>query len=85
AYLLNGDHLGVIGHQAASVANVCSGVVDLGTAVRRDVVYRPCTAGPVALRVTVSPPVLHLVWRSTSGGASTDRCGWTGVEYGNEW
>jgi outer membrane protein assembly factor BamB len=68
AYLLNGDHLGGIGHQEASVANVCSGVVDGGTAVRGDVVYLPCTAGPVALRVTVSPPALHLVWRSTSGG-----------------
>jgi outer membrane protein assembly factor BamB len=67
-YLLNGAHLGGIGKQEASVSGVCSNDIDGGSAVVGLTVYLPCLNGPVALRVTSSPPALKVLWQSSVGG-----------------
>ena len=75
-YLLNGAHLGGIGHQQATLGaepdaimgSACSNDIDGGAAVVGMTVYLPCTAGIVAVRVTRSPPGLHLLWSSGTGG-----------------
>ena len=68
AYLLNGMHLGGIGGQEASLAAVCSEDIDGGSAVVGSTVYLPCLSGPVAVRVTQSPPSLALLWTARVGG-----------------
>lgn len=68
AYLLNGGHLGGIGRQQASLPTGCSADIEGGSAVVGSTVYLPCLSGPVALRVTASPPRLHVRWRAGAGG-----------------
>ncbi len=68
AYLLNASHLGGVGGQVASLASICSNDVDGGSAVVSDTVFAPCTSGPVALRVTATPPGVTMVWGSSVGG-----------------
>jgi len=70
AYLLNGAHLGGIGGQLASLGPLCSADIDGGPAVTGHTVYLPCLAGPLAVRVTASPPGLRLLWSSQQGGGS---------------
>jgi outer membrane protein assembly factor BamB len=70
AYLLDGGHLGGIGGQLASLGSGCGADVDGGPAVSGRTVYLPCLAGPVALRVTASPPGLRLLWSAQTGGGS---------------
>ncbi len=75
-YLLNGAHLGGIGGQQATlgdgshaiVGSACSNDIDGGVAVLGMTVYLPCTSGIIAVRVTPSPPALHLLWSSGTGG-----------------
>ena len=67
-YLLNGAHLGGIGHPESIVTGVCSGFIDGGSAVVATTIYLPCLGGPVALRVTASPPSLRVLWRAGVGG-----------------
>ena len=75
-YLLNGAHLGGIGGQQATlgdgshaiVGSACSNDIDGGVAVLGMTVYLPCTSGIIAVRVTPSPPGLHLLWSSGTGG-----------------
>ncbi len=71
AYLLNGAHLGGIGGQLASLGPLCSADIDGGAGGNRPA---PCTcpvsAGPLAVRVTASPPGLRLLWSSQDGGGS---------------
>jgi len=67
-YLLNGTHLGGIGKEEASVSGVCGNDIDGGSAVVGLTVYLPCLNGPVALRVTSSPPALKVLWQSSVGG-----------------
>jgi polyvinyl alcohol dehydrogenase (cytochrome) len=75
-YLLDGAHLGGIGHQeatlgargTATVGSACSDDIDGGAAVVGTTVYLPCLAGTIAVRVTSSPPALHLLWSSGVGG-----------------
>ncbi|MEO9180149.1 MAG: PQQ-binding-like beta-propeller repeat protein [Acidimicrobiales bacterium] len=67
-YLLNGRHLGGIGHQQASLTSGCSDDVDGGGAVNGTTVYLPCVAGTIALRVSSTSPGLHVLWSATSGG-----------------
>ncbi len=75
-YLLNGAHLGGIGGQQATlgdgshaiVGSACSNDIDGGIAVLGTTVYLPCTSGIIAVRVTPSPPELHLLWSSGTGG-----------------
>ncbi len=67
-YLLDGAHLGGIGHQETSLGNACASDIDGGSAVVGMTVYLPCLSGPVALRVTRSPPSLRILWSSSSGG-----------------
>ena len=75
-YLLNGAHLGGIGGQQATlgdgshaiVGSACSNDIDGGIAVLGMTVYLPCTSGIIAVRVTQSPPALHLLWSSGTGG-----------------
>jgi len=88
-YLLNGAHLGGIGRQEASLSGVCGNDTDGGSAVVGTTVYLPCLNGPVALRVTSSPPTLKVLWQSSVGGGPVivaARLVWTigqsGVLYG---
>ena len=67
-YLLNGAHLGGIGAQETSVSSVCSNDIDGGSAIVGATVYLPCLNGPVAVRVTNSPPSLHVLWQGSVGG-----------------
>jgi outer membrane protein assembly factor BamB len=75
-YLLDGAHLGGIGHQEATLGatgdaimgSACSQDIDGGAAVAGTTVYLPCLAGTIAVRATSSPPGLHLLWSSGVGG-----------------
>jgi outer membrane protein assembly factor BamB len=75
-YLLDGAHLGGIGHQEATLGatadaimgSACSDDIDGGAAVVGTTVYLPCLAGTIAVRATSSPPALHLLWSSGVGG-----------------
>ena len=67
-YLLNGAHLDGIGNEEASLSSVCGNDTDGGSAVVGTTVYLPCLTGPVALRVTTSPPALKVLWQSSVGG-----------------
>lgn len=67
-YLLNGAHLGGIGHEEASLSDVCGNDIDGGSAVVGTTVYLPCLNGPVALRVSTTPPGFRVLWQSSVGG-----------------
>jgi polyvinyl alcohol dehydrogenase (cytochrome) len=75
-YLLDGARLGGIGHQQATlgggqqtiVGSACGDDIDGGIAVVGMTVYLPCLAGIIAVRATSSPPALHLLWSSGTGG-----------------
>jgi outer membrane protein assembly factor BamB len=67
-YLLNGAHLGGIGHPEAITTGVCSNDIDGGSAVVGTVVYLPCLNGPAAVRVGRSPPSLRVLWNASVGG-----------------
>jgi polyvinyl alcohol dehydrogenase (cytochrome) len=67
-YLLDGGRLGGIGHQQASLASACSQDIDGGIALAGMTVYLPCEAGIIAVRAAQSPPALHLLWSSGTGG-----------------
>jgi polyvinyl alcohol dehydrogenase (cytochrome) len=88
-YLLNGAHLGGIGHQQASLASACSNDIDGGIALSGMTVYLPCFSGIIAVTAARSPPALHLDWSSGTGGGPPIRAAgliWTigqnGVLYG---
>ena len=66
-YLLNGAHLGGVGHQEATL-RACGDNIDGGAAVVGMTVYLPCSAGIIAVKITDSPPALHLLWSSGTGG-----------------
>jgi polyvinyl alcohol dehydrogenase (cytochrome) len=65
-YLLNGSHLGGIGHQVATIVGGCSNNTDGGDAVVGTTVYLPCLNGPIALRVGAAG--LNVKWRANVGG-----------------
>jgi outer membrane protein assembly factor BamB len=67
-YLLDGARLGGIGHQQASLASACTQDIDGGIALAGLTVYLPCEAGIIAVRAAQSPPALHLLWSSGTGG-----------------
>jgi outer membrane protein assembly factor BamB len=67
-YLLNGAHLGGIGHPEAITTGVCSNDIDGGSAVVGTVVYLPCLNGPAAVRVGTSPATLKVLWNASVGG-----------------
>ena len=75
-YLLNGAHLGGIGHQQATlgdsnqaiVGSACSDDIDGGAAAVGTIVYLPCLSGIVAVLASSSPAALHLLWSSGTGG-----------------
>jgi outer membrane protein assembly factor BamB len=67
-YLLNGAHLGGIGHQEAALGPACGDDIDGGAAAVGTTVYLPCLAGTVAVQITSSPSALHLLWSSGTGG-----------------
>ncbi len=68
AYLLNGAHLGGIGGAQASLGSVCDSDIDGGAAVVGMTVYLPCVGAIAAVRAASSPPGLHLVWLTGTGG-----------------
>lgn len=67
-YLLNGARLGGIGKQEAKLGPVCNNDIDGGNAYVGLTVYLPCITGTIAVRVTRSPPAVHLKWSSGVGG-----------------
>jgi polyvinyl alcohol dehydrogenase (cytochrome) len=88
-YLLDGAHLGGIGHQQATLPAACSEDIDGGIALSGMTVYLPCRTGLVAIRAVASPPALRRLWTSgTAGGPPILAAGlvWTigqdGVLYG---
>ena len=66
-YLLNGEHLGGIGKQEASLSSVCSNDIDGGSAIVGMTVYLPCLNGPVAVRVSKTPASLKVLWGASAG------------------
>jgi polyvinyl alcohol dehydrogenase (cytochrome) len=68
AYLLNGNRLGGIGGQEATVGSVCSDDVDGGTSVVGTTVFLPCLSGIVAVQASASPGSIRVLWRSRTGG-----------------
>jgi hypothetical protein len=68
AYLLQRSHLGGIGAQQAELGSLCSNDIDGGSASEGTTVYLPCLSGTVAIGVDASPPALHVLWSSGSGG-----------------
>ena len=67
-YLLNGAHLGGIGHPESTLSGACSNVTDGAAAVVANTVYLPCLNGPVAVHVMTSPPSMEVMWRASVGG-----------------
>jgi outer membrane protein assembly factor BamB len=67
-YLLDGAHLGGIGTQQAALPSACSNDIDGGIALAGMTVYLPCFSGIIAVRAAQSPPALHLLWSSGTGG-----------------
>jgi outer membrane protein assembly factor BamB len=67
-YLLNGARLGGIGGQQAALGSACSNDIDGGFARSGMTVYLPCLGGVIAVRAARSPPALHLLWSSGTGG-----------------
>jgi outer membrane protein assembly factor BamB len=67
-YLLSGAHLGGIGGQQADLASRCGDDIDGGAAAVGMTVYLPCLSGIIAVQATSSPPALHLLWSSGTGG-----------------
>jgi outer membrane protein assembly factor BamB len=67
-YLLNGARLGGIGHQQATLGSACGADIDGGAAVMGTTVFLPCLSGITAVRVSASPPALHMLWSSGTGG-----------------
>lgn len=66
-YSLRASHLGGVGGQLTQIDSGCGDVIDGGAAFQGDVVYLPCAAGPLAVRVGRSGH-LDVLWRATSGG-----------------
>jgi polyvinyl alcohol dehydrogenase (cytochrome) len=67
-YLLNGAHLGGIGHQETALTSACGNDIDGGSAVAGATVYLPCLGGIIAVRAAQSPSALRLLWSSGTGG-----------------
>ncbi len=67
-YLLNGSALGGIGKQEAALPGACGNDIDGGVAFDSTTAFLPCQGGTIAVRATVSPPRLHLLWQSDVGG-----------------
>jgi outer membrane protein assembly factor BamB len=67
-YLLNGSRLGGIGHPERIVTGLCNNVINGGNAIVGSTVYLPCLSGPVAVRATVTPASLKVLWTSSVGG-----------------
>ena len=84
-YLLNGSHLGGIGHPEDIVTNVCNNVIDGGSAFVGSTVYLPCLNGPVAVRATATPPSLKVLWNGQRGRRSADLRGGTCLDDRTEW
>jgi outer membrane protein assembly factor BamB len=67
-FLLNGKHLGGIGHQQAQLGPVCTTNIDGGSADAGMTVFLPCLGDIIAIKAVRSPPALHLLWNSDTGG-----------------
>jgi outer membrane protein assembly factor BamB len=67
-YLLSGARLGGVGGQQADLGSACGDDIDGGAAVSGMTVYLPCLSGIIAVRAASSPPGLHLLWSSGTGG-----------------
>jgi outer membrane protein assembly factor BamB len=85
-YLVNGKHLGGIGTQEAELGPVCSTNIDGGGAHVGMTAYLPCTSGVIAVKATLSPARLHLLWTAPVAGGPPIVAGglvWTVGRNGN--
>ncbi len=67
-YVLNGHHLGGIGAGETNKNSNCSQDVDGGGAVLGSIVYLPCLAGTIAIRIGSTPPSIKILWSASTGG-----------------
>jgi outer membrane protein assembly factor BamB len=67
AYLLSQSHLGGVGGQLAERTGFCGDDVDGGSAVVGDTAYLPCLHGVLAIRVSLSPPSIAVLWQTRTG------------------
>ena len=67
AYLLSQAHLGGVGGQLTERTGICGGNVDGGSAVSGDTAYLPCLHGVLAIRVSLSPPSITVLWQTSTG------------------
>jgi outer membrane protein assembly factor BamB len=67
-YVLNGHHLGGIGGGEINAGSNCSQDIDGGGAMVGSIVYLPCLAGTIAIRVGSAPASIHILWSASTGG-----------------
>ncbi len=67
-YLLDGAALGGIGHEESSLPDACNDDIDGGVAVEGTTVFLPCLSGTIAIRASLAPSRLRVLWRSSVGG-----------------
>jgi len=71
AYLLSNAHLGGIGGQLAARAGVCGDDVSGGSAVVGSTAYLPCLRGVLAIRESLSPPSITVLWQTPTGSGGS--------------
>jgi len=81
-YLLNGEHLGGIGKQEASLSSVCSNDIDGGSAIVGMTVYLPCLKRPRRLSACRRHPRHSMCCGGERRQWSADRGGRSGVDGG---
>jgi outer membrane protein assembly factor BamB len=67
AYLLSKANLGGVGGQLIEKTGFCGGNVDGGSAVDGNIAYLPCLHGILAIRVSLSPPSINVLWQTPTG------------------
>ena len=67
-YLLSGAAWAASAGSRPISGAACGDDIDGGAAVSGMTVYLPCLSGTIAVRATSSPPGLHLLWSSGTGG-----------------
>jgi hypothetical protein len=69
AYLLHASHLGGVSGQVPELHSVCGNDVDGGQAFKSTIVYEPCLAGVMAVKVSPhnEKRPLHVLWTTPTG------------------
>jgi len=67
AYLLSQGHLGGIGGQLTERTGICGSGPYGGSAVVGKTAYLPCLSGVLAIRISLSPPSIAILWQTSTG------------------